>query len=397
MTCVRNGYSSTPSSGYSVGGMGTSPDYNNSVYMSFPDFSLPSGSTISSAILNFEMTSWDYKAAINAINVQACSYAGIPSDQAGVTGSPNGTYVPASTLVGTYAATNAAIQMFASGAYFLKVFAANGEYRKHYSTDMATLTINYVEPTSPTAPTNISASLNPFETALRISWTKGNDGTNNPSTGQEIQYVVSDDNSNWSLIDTVTLAASTTYYDIPSNIISGWSRGKYVKALVGSKSEYASTAYSGYCSTVRKNQLPNTPSAASTDKSVYVVGETIRVYFTNNGDPDSNLSGFEVATDQNETIVGTSISSSAVYVDVSTSGWLQGIQRQFRVRGYDALGIRGSWSSYTATVIIGVALKLAMSGLIKQSATLKVAISGVLKTVSSIKVAVGGQLKNLTQ
>jgi hypothetical protein len=42
-------------------------------------------------------------------------------------------------------------------------------------------------------------------------------------------------------------------------------------------------------------------------------------------------------------------------VSVDTTGWAQGSQYKFRVRGYDAFGIRGPWSTFTELVTLNTA------------------------------------------
>lgn len=283
---------------------------------------------------------------------------------------------------------------------------------KRFSTTASThdLLIDYTAPTAPTAPSNLNLSPNTFESALRLSWSKGGDGTYNPVTGHDVRYMTSDDGSNWSGETSVALDANTTYYDIPSSVISGWGRGKYVCFRVGSLSSYAGGVYSGYSYAVIKNRAPNVPTGTpTTNKSVYAPGETITVSFTppSPRDPDSGLSGdiagYEVkmlypdGTEYNSgQIVGTNGTGSATSVNMATTGWTPGLQWKFLVRGYDSYGIRGAWSLATALIMMGTPLKVLVSGALKSVAEQQVLVNGVLKQVSEIKVLVDGVLKNLT-
>ena len=288
---------------------------------------------------------------------------------------------------------------------------SNGKrFRSSETSYQPYLVVSYNVPTAPTAPTNLSASPNAFETALRLSWTKGSNGSYNAITGQDVRYQTSDDGSSWSSETSVSVSASATYYDIPSATISGWSRGKYVRFRVGSKSTYFSTVYSGYSSSVRKNRVPNVPAGTpTTNKSIYAPGETISVIFTPPSlrDPDTGLigdiSGYEVkmqddtGTDYNNgQIMGTNASGSATYVNVSTASWTPGYQWKFLVRGYDSYGIRSAWSATTALVMIGTPLKVLVSGSLKSVAEQQVLVGGALKQVAEIKVLVDGVLKSLT-
>jgi len=255
-----------------------------------------------------------------------------------------------------------------------------------------------------------SQSPNAFETTLRLSWTNGSDGTNNPITGHDVRYQTSDDGSSWSAETTVLLSASTTYYDMPPAGISEWERGVFLRFRVGSESAYTDTVYSEYSDLVRKNQAPNTPTGTpTTNKSVYAPGETIYVSFAppDPRDPDTGLSGdiagYEVkmqdaeSTDYNNgQVVGTNALGSATSVNLATTGWTSGTQWQFLVRGYDSYGVLGEWSLPTVLVMIGTPLKVLAAGSLKSVAEQKVLVGGALKQVSEIKVLVDGVLKDLT-
>lgn len=58
------------------------------------------------------------------------------------------------------------------------------------------IVVTYTPYTAPSAPTAPVLSPNAFETALRLSWTKGSNSTNNPITGQNVRYQISDDGAN---------------------------------------------------------------------------------------------------------------------------------------------------------------------------------------------------------
>jgi hypothetical protein len=269
------------------------------------------------------------------------------------------------------------------------------------------VTIQY---TSPGTPTNLGFNLNTFETSLRLSWSKGANGTNNAITSQDLQYRTSDDGANWSAETSVALGANDTYYDIPAATIASWSRGKFVQFRVGSGSVYTSTVYSGYSGTVRKNRIPNTPTGQpTTDKFVYTPGETIILSFTppNPRDPDTGLTGDIVGYEakmqspdgadyQNGAIVGTNASGAATTINIPTTGWSPGLRWKFLVRGYDSYGVRGNWSAASEMAMMGIPMKVPIGGVLKTAAEHKVLIGGTLKQVSDVKILVNGVLKNLT-
>lgn len=202
--------------------------------------------------------------------------------------------------------------------------------------------------TDVTAPSNPVCNPKPYENSITCSWTAGSDGVNNDITEYRIYYKLNGGSE--VLLDTNSTNTSKVIDT------SEWVRGTTFTFRVISVSERGTgNPSSGWSSTATKNRVPNTPTSPSVPQSSYVPGDTIRVSFSNNGDPDGNLSGFEVATDASSTIVGSRAGSSITYVDVDTDGWDHGITRRFRVRGYDAFGIRGPWSTYTAQVTMNTA------------------------------------------
>ena len=117
MTCVRNGYSSTPS-GHAYGGPGGSPDYNNSEYMTYPSFGLPAGSVIDSASMHWDMVDWDWQAAVT-VSVKHAVGAGTPANQCATKGTADPTAVAQATLEDTYNATHTARRRWADQTWWL--------------------------------------------------------------------------------------------------------------------------------------------------------------------------------------------------------------------------------------------------------------------------------------
>ncbi len=214
------------------------------------------------------------------------------------------------------------------------------------------IVVTYTPYTPPTAPANLSQSPNPFETALRLSWTRGSDGTNNPITGYDVRYQTSNDGSNWSSETSVIVSASAEYYDIPSSTISGWERGMYVRFRVGSVSAYFSTVYSDYSSSVRKNRAPaGTATSLSASPSPYISGN-LSISFTAGSDPDNGVSGYH--TKYQESADGASWGGDVGLPDVGASSpWttnlasygVQGRYYRFYMQPYDPFGVAGPWSS----------------------------------------------------
>jgi hypothetical protein len=325
------------------------------------------------------MTGWDYKAAIT-INTQACGSAGTPSNQVACTGSPDATAVPASTLVSSYAATNTARQMYSSGAYYLKMYAANGDNRKTFSSTAATLTVDYTAPTAPSPPTGLNISPVLFEGTATLGWSAGAGGYNNPITTYHVYYRVNGGSQ--------TFAGSTAGTSLTIDT-TGIGLGASLTFQVAALSNYAGAVWSAQSGAATRNRRPNKPTVVSMSKAFYAPGETLRIKFTNTGDADGNLAGFEAALGDSETVLARREMGTAEYVDIPGTGWASGVNYAFRVRGYDSLGVRSDWSD-TASAMIGlpVFVQPAADGVFRRVVSMQVYVPGEgFKMVKSMKIA----------
>lgn len=257
-----------------------------------------------------------------------------------------------------------------------------------------------------TAPTSLSLSPGVFENTVRLSWSGAASGVNNGISTYHCYYQYSDNSGgSWSG-ETGVDSGGAGYIDVNT---ASWPRGRLIRFHVYSISSYNSPL-SGFSGTALKNRVPNTPTGTpTTNKSIYSPGETVTVMFAppSPRDPDSgtagDIAGYEMkmqdaaGADYNSgQIMGTNASGSATTVSVSTTGWTVGLQWKFLVRGYDAYGVRGSWSAATALVLIGTPMKVLISGSLKSVAEQQVLVNGVLKQVSEVKVLLDGALKSLT-
>ena len=200
--------------------------------------------------------------------------------------------------------------------------------------------------TAATAPKNPRILPTTYETGVTLAWDGATAGANNAVSGYYVYY-----RQGGGAEQSINVGNVTSW---PLNT-SGWARGTSLDFRVAAVTHRGDNPASSFSAAVIKNRVPNQPTSPSVPKTSYIPGELIRVSFANTGDPDGNLAGFEAATDASETIVGTIGSALATYVDVDTTDWEQSIQRRFRVRGYDALGVRGPWSTYTAQVTLNTA------------------------------------------
>lgn len=236
--------------------------------------------------------------------------------------------------------------------------------------------------TPASAPTNPTLSPNPYENTVTFSWGAASPGVNNGILGYHVYYRLNYGGEYLAGLGNVTSWTPD---------VSGWGRGTVVDFHVAAITERGDNPWSGWSNAVTRNRVPNTPTNLSLAKAFFVPGETVRVYFSNQGDPDGNISGFEAALEQNETIRGTNNSPSANYVDVSTVGWTPGVYYRLRVRGYDAYGIRGGWSAYSPAFLLGLPIKIApaQGAAAKTVASMKIAPAqgGSFKSVAGMKIA----------
>ena len=195
------------------------------------------------------------------------------------------------------------------------------------------------------AVSNLSLGPNPFENTVNFSWGPATAGVNNAILEYRLYTKIDE-------TEQQIYAGSATSYQMNA---SGIARGKRLRANVVAITQRGDNPACGWSNTIMRNNVPNTPTSLTLDRTSYIPGEIIRVHFANTGDPNGNLAGFEAATNVDTQIVGRNTSAGATYVDIDTTGWEQGIKRKFRVRGYDALGARGSWSNYTAEVTLNTA------------------------------------------
>lgn len=232
------------------------------------------------------------------------------------------------------------------------------------------------------AASNLSMSPSPYENLLSFSWKAAAPGVNNAVTKYQLRYRLN--SGSQTNIDT---GAGTTW----SLNTSSWSRGTVMDFGVCAFTVRGDNPWSGWSKTVVKNRAPNQPTGLSLTKAFFVPGEIIRVSFTNTGDPDGNLAGFEAATEHSVSVKGSNPSGTATYIDINTAGWTLGVYYRIRVRGYDSYGIKGGWSDYSAVFMIGLPMKIAPAegAAAKVAASMKIAPAqgSINKAAVGIKIA----------
>jgi len=221
-----------------------------------------------------------------------------------------------------------------------------------FATGTRTVTIpsSMLKPGQGSTPT-VSPSSAP-ETTITIEW-----AATQYATAYYVEYYKS---GSWYRLKAVSGTSTTT------DLSAVAARGETIGWSIVPYNSYGSGTRSG-TRNVTRNRVPNTLASAPTPNATLIEpGTTIRLSFTNAGDPDGNLSGYEAAmqnsagqwhTDAsgNIKIVGSRAGAFIDYVDVYTTGWTRGGKWKFFVRGYDVRGIRGSWSPASALVTVNSA------------------------------------------
>ncbi len=247
--------------------------------------------------------------------------------------------------------------------------------------------------TGVSAPSNLRYDQNIFENNLTFYWDPGAPGVNNAIVGYHVYYWV-----NGAQYGPFGCLSTETSKKIDT---SGFARGASLYFQVASIAQRGDgNPFSQPSNTITRNRLPITPTNVSMSKAVYVPGEMARVNFTNNGDLDGNLQGFQVDINGSGTAVPNTISGSG-YVAVPTAGLTPGVRYSFRVRAYDTLGAYSEWSSPLVYALVGLPMKVVVTqgDNPKQVAQMKVVVTqgDTAKTVKSMKLAVtqGNVFKNV--
>ncbi len=229
------------------------------------------------------------------------------------------------------------------------------------------------------APSSPRFDQNPYENTLTFRWNAGSGGVNNAIVGYHIYFRINYGG------EQVIAVGVTTYHNIDT---LGWGRGTVVDFHLAAITQRGDNPWSGWSGSAYKNRVPNTPTNASMSKAFYAPGETMRINFTNNGDPDGNLREFEAVNSSTGQVVGRNQSAAATYVDIPTTGWTPGVNYSFCVRAYDTLSVPGGWSG-VATAMLGLPAFIRIAdGTFRRVASMRVNVPGQgFRQVKSMKIA----------
>jgi len=331
MTCVRNGYTTTPT-GHAYGGPGPSPNYNNSEYMTFPSFALPAGSVIDSASMHWDMVDWDWQAAVT-VSVAAATGAGTPTNQYATKGTADTTAVAAATLEDTYNATNAARRMWQDQTWWLKVYAPNGENRKNMSSAKAILTLNYTAP--PDDPT-LGTVTRDSPTQCTLNWTN-NASTEAPYTALEVWR--NENGGAFALLASKSPTTLTQHVD--TTCAAGNSYQYFVKATNAAGAGLSATSAMLYA-------IPTAPSSVANHRESTT---TNHVTWTDNPTTGAPYDHLEVERTTNGTVwasVDAAVSGTATsLIDAASVSDTTGYKYRVRAVGPGGTSSWGTAADYT--------------------------------------------------
>ena len=157
LICIREG-DKTNGTGCAVGGKGTGTEYRYSCYMAFGAVSLPAGSVVTAAVMNWRITNIAGNTA-TTLFAQACKQFDSSKlngqNQPALTGTRNGTALAANkTGVLSVNVLGAVKQMLKSKTYCIKLFSPAGNNRRDFSKSIESLSITYTPPVSITTQPN---------------------------------------------------------------------------------------------------------------------------------------------------------------------------------------------------------------------------------------------------
>ncbi len=232
------------------------------------------------------------------------------------------------------------------------------------------------------APYGLSLSPGIFEDSVTLSWNAGTAGVNNAVTGYRIYY-----RKDGGTEQRVDIGKTTSY---PLNTTE-WARGTKVDFRLMAVTQKGDNPMSGFSGTAYKNSAPNAPTNVSVTKTCYAPGEAIRITFSNAGDADGNLKGFEAAKMDSDTVLGDNYASTATHVEVSTATgtWTPGVSYQLSVRARDTLGALSAWVT-APPVMVGLPMFVQPTpgGGFKRVVQMKVYVPDAgFKTVKSMRIA----------
>lgn len=215
--------------------------------------------------------------------------------------------------------------------------------------------INY---TACGAPTSFTASPNPFESVVNLSWSGAKAGTSNAISGYQIQYSRGSDNVTWSTWanigggDIASTNTSGTKAD-GANLTDGY----YLKYRIRTKGSAGSSYYSAWkeIGSIRKNSDPVAPTVFTSSNNLIVSGASITLSWSGASDIDGNIKEYQIQKSINN---GSTWQSVKTVTSSSTSGSTSillaesaGTTVLFRICVVDDLDIASEYKTGVSIVI----------------------------------------------
>lgn len=246
--------------------------------------------------------------------------------------------------------------------------------------------------TACTAPTAFTATPNPFEGAVSLSWSGAASGVSNAISSYEIQYCTSANNSSWTSRAALT-TVSTTAASGSTSTTPSLTRGYYIKYRIRARGAAGESWYSAWkeSASIRKNSQPTAPTAFSVSLALVNSGTSVTLSWSGASDVNSDITRYRIQKSVNSdayadvTTVSTAATSGSTSIKISEAA---GAVVRFQIRTEDALGAVSAWKTgVTVTVNSAPAAPTAFSAgsaLVVSGTSVKFSWSGASDTNSNI-------------
>lgn len=202
------------------------------------------------------------------------------------------------------------------------------------------------------APSSVSATPNPFENSITVSWSGASSGTNNSISSYEIQYATSSNNSSWGAWTALTTVTTTATSGSCSASLTP-TRGYYVKFQVRTRGAAGSSYYSGWREggTIRRNSAPNASTSFSVSKTVYNQGDSISLSWSGASDTDNNISKYMIEYQVTTggvwgswySLVTVTTTAASGSTTVTPTQAADGEQIRYRIKTVDAFSVESGY------------------------------------------------------
>lgn len=228
---------------------------------------------------------------------------------------------------------------------------------KNDSYTVAALPLLY---TNTTAPTVFTASPNPFQNSISLSWDGAKGGTSNSISAYEIQYrqgPIGGAMSGWAaeIVHSSTVAKNAITRTISDTKVP---QGNQIQFQIRTRGSAGANHYSGWKASnyIIKNTTPVKPTSLAVSQSSYNQGETLTLSWNGASDQDNNIdhyvlewclysSGNWGAWQALQTVTTSATSGAITHIPQIPKDQEE---LRYRIKAVDALGISSGWTESSA-------------------------------------------------